>query len=63
MGKKKVLNEIGNSFLWFVLDELILKPYHIYPILTKIPIYSIIITYTKLHPHIVLLLTIAGILL
>lgn len=61
--KKKIYNEIENSIIWFIIDELILKPIHLHIYLNQFPIYGALITFTKLHPHIMFLLTIIGILI
>ncbi len=62
MGKKKIYKELSSSFIWFLIDELILKHFGLYPILNTIYIYNSIVLFTKLHPHIMLLLTIIGII-
>lgn len=62
MDKKKIYKELSSSFIWFIIDELILKHFGLYPILNTIHIYNSIVLFTKLHPHIMLLLTIIGII-
>jgi len=62
MDKKKICKELGTSFIWFLIDELILKHFGLYPILNTCYIYNSIILFTKMHPHIMLLLTIVGFL-
>lgn len=63
MDKKKIYKEMSSSFIWFLIDEYILKQFGIYPILTTFEIYNSIVLFTKLHPHIMLLLTIIGVLI
>jgi len=63
VGKKKVISELSSSFIWWLIDELILKHFGLYPILQSINIYNTIVVFTKMHPHIMLLLTIIGILI
>ncbi len=52
-----------SSFIWFLIDEFILKHFGLYPVLNSIYIYNSIVLFTKLHPHIMLLLTIIGIII
>jgi len=48
---------MSQSFIWFLIDEGILKHFHLYPLFNTTPLYKgTLMVMNHIHPHILLLL-------